>query len=189
MVAPKPETAQLTDIDLCHLTPPSRSRSGSSSATHVRSGRASSTRCARTGLCSRSATRSRATSRRPSCRRSSRSPVALRFDGRRIPRRAGSATARARFRSRVSFPEPSQRARHLRGHGSPCGWRSDRIEGPSRQPTEPPNSWTDCESHCLSRFREAIATSRATSAGRTAIEQHWAFWLASIRHWAPVLLR
>jgi hypothetical protein len=126
MVAPKPKTAQLTDIDLCHLTPPSRSRSGSSSATHVRSGRASSTRCARTGLCSRSATRSRATSRRPSCRRSSRSPVALRFDGRRIPRRGGSATARARFRSRVSFPEPSQRARHLRAMDRPVIELRDR---------------------------------------------------------------
>ena len=46
----------------------------------------------------------------------------------------------------------------------------------------------DCESHCLPRFREAIAASGTTPAGHTTIEQRWPLWLASRSATGPGLV-
>jgi methylmalonic aciduria homocystinuria type C protein len=59
------------------------------------------------------------------------------------------------------------------------------IEGPSGPPPDPPNPCPDCESHCLPRFRDAIAEACATPAGHAAIERHWRLWLA-VRDACPV---
>jgi hypothetical protein len=59
------------------------------------------------------------------------------------------------------------------------------IDGPSGPAPEPPDPCPGCESHCLPRFREAIAAAGAVPAGHAAIERHWPLWLA-VRDACPV---
>ncbi|MGH8479593.1 MAG: 5-formyltetrahydrofolate cyclo-ligase [Gammaproteobacteria bacterium] len=112
-----------------------------------------------------------------------------RFGGRRILPRAGWPCNG----SRISPVSRIFSQSHLNVHATYGPWIALRvavvidIEGPSGPPPEPPNPLSRLRE--LPRFREAIATSGATPARHTAIEQHWPLWLPSIRHSAPVLLR
>jgi len=101
------------------------------------------------------------------------------------PRRV--AMQRLAHLSGLAYLSPS----HLNVHATYGPWIALRaavvidVDGPSGPPREPSNPCPDCESHCLPRFREAIAATGAASAGHAAIERHWPLWLA-VRDACPV---
>jgi cyanocobalamin reductase (cyanide-eliminating) / alkylcobalamin dealkylase len=101
------------------------------------------------------------------------------------PRRV--AMQRLAHVSGLAYLSPS----HLSVHVTYGPWIALRaavvidIEGPSGPSPDPPNPCPDCESHCLPRFRDAIAEACATPAGYAAIERYWRLWLA-VRDACPV---